>query len=166
MRRLSLAAAVAIACSLAAGPVFAASPAPKVASGPKAASGPKMHADYEVAVNHLGQVTRVAGGHQTKDVRFNQLTLGNVMQIAIRTEDGMHAIVGVYQVNYDFDPATHKVSRTIKLLKEGGVDPNARGAVFALQDMAKRSQEHAAALAAAKRRATPGPTAAPTRKPS
>jgi hypothetical protein len=128
----------------------------------------KLHADYTVEVNHLGQVVKVKSGHDTKDLQFNALTYGNVLQMAIRTPDGMHAVVGTYRVNYDFNPTNKKVSRTIDLLSEGGVDPNAEGAVNALLDLQKRSAEHAAAAkaaaakaAAAKHRSGPSPAASP-----
>jgi hypothetical protein len=128
----------------------------------------KLHADYTVEVNHLGQVVKVKSGHDTKDLQFNALTYGNVLQMAIRTPDGMHAVVGTYRVNYDFNPTNKKVSRTIDLLSEGGVDPNAEGAVNSLLDMQRRSAEHAAAAkaaaakaAAAKHRTLASPAASP-----
>ncbi len=129
----------------------------------------KMHADYEVEVNKLGQVTKVRSAHDTKDLQFNALTYGNVLQMAIRTEDGMHAVVGVYQVDYDFNPATKSVKRSMKLLSEGGVDPEARGAVYALQDLEKssnaRADAAAKAAAARKRPLVPAPTPTATIRP-
>jgi hypothetical protein len=128
----------------------------------------KLHADYTVEVNHLGQVVKVKSGHDTKDLQFNALTYGNVLQMAIRTPDGMHAVVGTYRVNYDFNPANKKVSRTIDLVSEGGVDPNAEGAVNSLLDIQKKSAERAAAAKAAAAKAAAAkhhPLASPAASP-
>jgi hypothetical protein len=110
-----------------------------------------LHTEYIVAVNKLGQVTRVISGKLSKDKSFNLHTYGNAMQAFIRTTDGK-AIPGSYRLIYDYRPKTATVHRDVALVKAGGVDPNALGAVpRMLEDVAKHHQ------AGAKPAHTPGP---------
>jgi len=110
-----------------------------------------LHTEYIVAVNKLGQVTRVISGKLSKDKSFNLHTYGNAMQAFIRTTDGK-AIVGTYRLTYDFRPKTATVHRDVALVKAGGVDPNALGAVPRMLEDVKKHR-----LAAAKAAGTPGP---------
>jgi hypothetical protein len=56
------------------------------------------------------------------------MTYGNALQAFIRTPDGS-AIAGTYRLTYDYDPKTKLVRRGVGLVRSGGVDPNALGAV-------------------------------------
>jgi hypothetical protein len=87
-----------------------------------------LHTEYVVAVNKLGQVTHVLARKISKDKIYNLQTYGNAMQAFIRTGDG-HAISGSYRLTYDYSPKTARVHRDVQLVRAGGVDPNALGAV-------------------------------------
>jgi hypothetical protein len=91
----------------------------------------KLHTDFIVAINKKGQVTRVLSGHRSGNTLFDEHMYGNALQMFIRTSDG-GAIVGKYRVNYDYNPRTARIRRTIALVQTGGVDPNAIGAVYDL----------------------------------
>jgi hypothetical protein len=112
-----------------------------------------LHTEYIVAVNKLGQVTRVISGKMSKDKSYNLHTYGNAMQAFIRTPDGK-AISGSYRLTYDYNPKTANVHRDVALVKAGGVDPNAVGAVIKMFDDV---QKHRKTPAKAKPPATPGP---------
>jgi hypothetical protein len=88
----------------------------------------KLHTEYIVAINKLGQVTRVLSGKISKDETYNVQTYGNALQAFIRTAEGT-AIPGRYRLTYDYNPKTARVHREVELVKAGGVDPNAMGAV-------------------------------------
>jgi hypothetical protein len=105
-----------------------ATPAPHSSALPIRVPGVALHAEYEVEVNRLGQVTRVAQSKITRDSGFNIQTYGNALQVVIRTDDGK-AVAGKYRLTYDYDPATVKVRRRVELLQRGGVDADAPGAV-------------------------------------
>jgi len=135
---LGLGLAAAIVPSAAAPAAAAASPAPArtpyridvTKIQPKALL-PKtsLHDDFIVAINNKGQVTRVLSGHRSGNTVFDEHMYGNALQMFIRTADGK-AIVGKYRVNYDYNPKTTRIRRTIALVSTGGVDPNATGAVY------------------------------------
>jgi len=129
-----------------------------------------------VETNKKGQVTRVRynGSHGSSNDGFNAMTYGNALQTFIRTEDG-RAVAGTYRLTYDYNPGTQMVKRSVELIKAGGVDPNALGAVddMARQNMKKMAEDRrayeaalkkakaakAAKAAAAKAHASPKPTA-------
>jgi hypothetical protein len=89
----------------------------------------RLHDDFIVAINNKGQVTRVLSGHRSGNTVFDEHMYGNALQMFIRTGDG-HVVLGKYRVNYDYDPHTTRIRRTIALVSTGGVDPNAIGAVY------------------------------------
>ena len=68
-----------------------------------------MHTEFVVEVNAKGQVVRVksAKAYGDQDPFFNTQTNGNVLQMWIRHPDGS-AEVGLYRVNYDYDPQDEK----------------------------------------------------------
>ena len=96
-----------------------------------------LHTEYIVAVNKLGQVTRVLSGKTSKNKIYNLQTFGNAMQAFIRTPDGK-AISGSYRLTYDYSPKTARVHREVELVKAGGVDPDAMGAVNRMIDDVKK----------------------------
>jgi hypothetical protein len=107
-----------------------------------------LHSEYIVAVNKLGQVTHVISGKVSKDRTYNLQTYGNAMQAFIRTPDGK-AISGSYRLTYDYSPKTARVHREVTLVRAGGVDANAEGAVTRmLADLKKHPQPPAKAAAA------------------
>jgi hypothetical protein len=123
-RALSLALTVLLAA--------AASPAVRAAAaapGPAAATPDKPeHTEFTVETNEKGQVTRVRSGKPSPDPAFNAMTYGNALQAFIRTADG-NAVAGVYRLTYDYSPKSKRVRRGVALIRAGGVDPGALGAV-------------------------------------
>jgi hypothetical protein len=120
-----------------------------------------LHTEYVVAVNKLGQVTRVISSKVSKDKTYNLQTYGNAMQAFIRTPDGK-AISGRYRLTYDYSPKTTRIHRDVALVGAGGVDAGAPGAVNAMMsDVEKRAKAAAAAKKAAQPAATPAPTPSP-----
>jgi hypothetical protein len=93
------------------------------------------HAEFMVDINKLGQVTRVRAEHSSDSPTFNAQTYGNALQAFIRTPDG-HVVLGTYRLTYDFDPKTARVRRDVTLVRQGGVDPDAKGAAAELMDKA------------------------------
>ncbi len=120
-----------------------------------------LHTEFVVAVNKMGQVTRIISGKPSKDRTYNIQTAGNALQAFIRTPDGK-AIPGSYRLTYDYSPKTTRIHRDVALVKAGGVDPNAEGAVYQMMDDVKKHEK-----AAAKAAHTPAPerTAAVTPGP-
>ncbi len=98
-----------------------------------------VHTEFVVEVNAKGQVTRVRSGKTCGDRAFNTLTYGNALQAFIRTPNGS-AVPGTYRLTYDFSPKTQHVKRGVALIRVGGVDPKAVGAV---DEMAAASKKHA-----------------------
>lgn len=99
-----------------------------------------LHTEFVVAVNKLGQVTRILSVKPSKDRTYNLQTGGNALQAYIRTSDGK-AIVGTYRLTYDYSPKTTRIHRDVALVRAGGVDPNAEGAVnVMLDDVKKRAK--------------------------
>lgn len=93
------------------------------------------HTEYVVEINKLGQVARVASGRGSDNPTFNAQTYGNALQTFIRTPDG-HVVLGTYRLTYDFDPKTARVKRDVTLVRQGGVNPDAKGAAVELLDKA------------------------------
>jgi len=110
-----------------------------------------MHAAYTVETNKEGQVVRVRSAETSKDTWFDTMTYGNSLQAFIRHPDGT-AVAGVYKLIYDYSPQTKKVTRNVELLQAGGVDPNAKGAVYV--ELEKDAKWHAEQAA----KAHPAPT--------
>jgi hypothetical protein len=98
----------------------------------------RLHTEFIVEVNKLGQVVRVKSGKSCKDLTFNAMTYGNVLQMFIRTADGMHAIVGLYRVTYDYDPRTTRARRGVSIVSRGGNWGNEEGAANSMRDIAER----------------------------
>jgi hypothetical protein len=96
-----------------------------------------LHTEFVVEVNKLGQVTRVRSGKSSKNDAFNAQTYGNVLQAFIRKPDGK-VVLGTYRLSYDFNPKTGRVRRDVALVKAGGVNPDAKGAVEDMQEVARR----------------------------
>ena len=130
---------------------LAATPAPSGTPGqridvikaqPKALAPKKvLHAEYTVEINKLGQVARVRTVKPSHDQAFDAKTYGNVLQTFIRTADGQ-VILGTYRMTYDYDPRTMRVRRAEpQLLSRGGVDPNAKGAVDDMLEIARRNHD-------------------------
>jgi hypothetical protein len=126
----------------------AATPSPHSTIPPPPFPKVKLHAEYVVEVNSKGQVVKVKSGRGTKYTTFNAQTYGNALQMWIRKQDGT-AIVGLFRVSYDYNPADHHVSRSIVLVSKGGNWANQPGAANVMIDTAKK--EYAASTAAAKK---------------
>lgn len=99
----------------------------------------KLRSAFVVEVNKLGQVTRVRRAMPSKNPTYDAQTYGNALQAFIRTPDG-HAIAGVYELSYSYDPATARVLREVKLLHPGGVNANAQGAALQMMAIAKKNR--------------------------
>jgi hypothetical protein len=110
-----------------------------------------LHTEYVVAINKLGQVTKIVSGKPSKDKTFNLQTAGNALQAFIRTPDDK-AIPGTYRLTYDYNPKTTRVRRDVALVHAGGVDVNARGAALKMMDdVQKFAKAHPATAAAAEK---------------
>lgn len=130
--RFAARALAAIALVLAASCLAAsAQPVPLPSATPPSPKVP-LHAEVFVETNKLGQVSHIVSMKPSGDKGFNTQTYGNASQAFIRTEDGK-AVVGLYRLSYDYDPATKKVRRSVALIKAGGIDPNAPGIVTVIQ---------------------------------
>lgn len=131
--------AFALACALLAAPLAALAanpPNPIPFPTPNLPNRP-LHSTIEVEVNKRGQVVRVKGGQLSHDAVFDTMTIGNALQMWIRRPDGS-AIVGLFRVNYDYDPRTHNVARRISLVSQGGTWGNESGAATKMVGAAKR----------------------------
>jgi hypothetical protein len=117
------------------------------------------HTEYVVEINKLGQVSRITSERGSDSATFNGQTYGNALQSFIRTPDG-HVVVGTYRLTYDFDPKTARVRRDVNLLRQGGVNPDAKGAALVLMDKA-----HAAKPAAVNISPRPGASVDPRSLP-
>lgn len=147
MRRLRCIAALAAALLALPAAASAASPAPLPT--PKLPTK-ALHVQLQVEVNKLGQVVRVLHGNLSGDGPFDTMAMGNALQMWIRDERGktITAIVGLYKVRYDYNPATQKVKRTFTLFKRGGSWANEPGAATKIvSDAKKEAQATAAAIA-------------------
>jgi hypothetical protein len=101
---------------------------PNVVMPPNRTPTEPQHTELVVETNKKGEVTRVRAGKGGPDALFNAMVYGNALQAFIHTSDG-GAIAGTYRLTYDYSPDTKKVKRQVELIKEGGVDPDATGAV-------------------------------------
>lgn len=99
-----------------------------------------LHTEFQVEVNHLGQIVRVKSGKECKYPPFNAMSYGNVLQMFIRRPDG-GATVGMYRVTYDYNPKTKNVHRGIQLLSEGGAWANDEGAVIQMMRVDQKNRE-------------------------
>jgi hypothetical protein len=106
----------------------AAAAKPNVVMPPTRTPTTPQHTELIVETNKKGEVTRVRAGKGGPDPLFNAMVYGNALQAYIHTADG-GAIAGTYRLTYDYSPDTKKVKRQVELVKEGGVDPDATGAV-------------------------------------
>ena len=138
IRAIVLSAAVALAW---AAPAAANAPAPTALPTPPQPTVP-LHTAFNVEVNQLGQVVLVKSGTSSPNLTFNAQTYGNVLQMWIRRQDGT-AVVGMYRVNYDYNPKTHGITRSVKLLWAGGDWGSQEGAANQMLDVMKHRQEAA-----------------------
>lgn len=113
----------------------------------------KLHTELVVEINKLGQVARVRSIKPSHDDQFDAHTYGNALQAFIRLPDG-RVILGTYRLTYDYDPKSLRVHRDVALIREGGVDPNAKGAATDMMDIAKRNAKRTPPPSFA---VTPGP---------
>ena len=161
--RAAASALIALACTV---PALAATPAPRPAqSAPPRINlldvqpkwlAPKtpLHTEYTFEVNRLGQVTRVRTVKPSHNEGFDAHTYGNVLQMFIRLPDG-RAIPGTYRITYDYNPKTLRIHRAEpQLLHAGGVNPNAKGAVDDMLEIARRNAKRTPPPAY---QVTPGP---------
>jgi hypothetical protein len=148
------AARAAVWAAVAAFALLAATPPPALkALLPKVA----LHTEFVVAVNKLGQVTKILSLKPSKDRTYNLQTGGNALQAFIRTPDGK-AVPGTYRLTYDYNPKTALVHRGVALIHAGGVNPNAQGAVnVMLEDVKKRGLRPASPAPEGSAEMTPGP---------
>lgn len=121
--------------------LLAATPQPHPFPTPNLPNKP-LHATYQVEVNRLGQVVRVAHGVFSGEPAFDMMTLGNAMQMWIRRPDGS-AQTGLYQVRYDYNPATKAISRKPSLISAGGAWAKTPGAATKIISDARRVQQAA-----------------------
>lgn len=113
---------------------------------PNAPKAP-LRTTFVVEVNKKGQVTRVRSGTSSPDAKFNAMTYGNALQAFIRTASGS-VVVGTYRLTYDYSPVSKQVKRGVTLVRRGGVNPNAIGAV---DEMAQVNARHALRARASKK---------------
>lgn len=99
----------------------------------------KLHTELVVEINKLGQVSRVRSIKQSHDMPFDTHAYGNALQAFIRTPDG-NVVLGTYRLTYDYDPKTQRIRRDVALVKEGGVDPNRKGAAVEMSEIAARNR--------------------------
>ena len=98
-----------------------------------------LHTEMIVEINKLGQVSRVRSIKPSPNVPFNTHAYGNALQAFIRTPDG-NVVLGSYRLTYDYNPKTQRIHRDVALVKEGGVDPNRKGAAAEMMDIAKNNR--------------------------
>jgi len=131
VRARVVALALAAACASAASAPVCAAPAPAPALSGTSVPDKPEHTEFTVETNAKGQVTRVRSGKPSPDPAFNAMTYGNALQAFIRTADG-RAVAGVFRLTYDYDPTSKRVRRGVALIRAGGVNPKALGAVDAM----------------------------------
>ncbi len=135
----SLARAFAFSAALLAVPLASlasSTPAPAPIPTPKLPTR-ALHSTIVVEVNKTGQVVRIEGGELSHDSVFDTMTIGNALQMWIRKPDGS-AVVGLFRVNYDYDPHTHNVARHVALISQGGKWANEPGAATRMVEAAKQ----------------------------
>ena len=118
-----------------------ATPAPLALPSPRLPTKP-LHSWFSVEVNNRGQVVRIKGGELSKDRVFDTMTIGNALQMWIRKPDGS-AQVGLYRVDYAYDPKTHGVNRSVSLISAGGTWANDAGAATKMADAVRREEQEA-----------------------
>jgi hypothetical protein len=96
-----------------------------------------LHTEFVVEVNKKGQVTRVRSGKASSNPGFNMKTYGNALQAFIRTQSG-HSVPGIFRLTYDYSPETKMVVRNVALIRRGGVNVNAPGAVEAMMEASRK----------------------------
>lgn len=101
-----------------------------------------LHSSIIVEVNKRGQVVRIKGGELSHDSVFDTMTIGNALQMWIRRPDGS-AVVGLFRVNYDYDPHTHNVARHVVFVSAGGDWGNDSGAATKMVNAANRETREA-----------------------
>ncbi len=124
-----------------------------------------QHTELIVETNKKGEVARVRAGKGGPDPLFNAMVYGNALQAYIHTADG-GAIAGTYRLTYDFSPATKMVKRQVELIKEGGVNPDAIGAVEDMLQVNDRRMQLDAKLWAQLQKNQKTMEAKPSPKPS
>ena len=125
-----------------------------------------LHTEFIVAVNKLGQVTKIVSLKPSKDKTYNLQTGGNALQAFIRTPDGK-ALAGTYRLTYDYNPKTAMVHRGVALVHAGGVNADAPGAVnVMLEDVKKRGLRPASPGPERSAEMTPGPQPTKLKLPS
>ncbi len=139
LHRLAVA-ALALGGSLSCGAAFRAAAAPSPRPFPFPLPTRPLHTSFVVEVNAKGQVVRVTSASWSPDGGYNRETYGNVLQIFIRHPDGS-AETGLYRVRYDYDPRTHRIHRSVALLKAGGSWAHQEGAAVVMMRIAKRNLE-------------------------
>lgn len=100
-----------------------------------------LHTEFIVATNKLGQVTEIVSGKPSANKTYNVQTEGNALQAFIRTAEG-RAIPGTYKLTYDYNPKTTRIHREVVLVRAGGVNPDAEGAVTKMMDDVKKRGKH------------------------
>jgi len=98
-----------------------------------------LHTEVVVEVNKKGQVVRIKSTKPCKVASFNIQTFGNALQMWIRRPNGT-AEVGLYRVSYDYDPATHGVTRKIALVSAGGNWGDEEGAANVMVENARKQE--------------------------
>jgi hypothetical protein len=160
--RLSIA-SIACAATLATVPAAARAGASPPATPAPSPARPVIHTPatavrtaFIVETNRLGQVTRVRSGTSSNDLAFNAMTYGNALQAFIRTQSG-GAVAGTYRLEYNYDPRAKSVRRTVALVRAGGVNASAPGAVTVEAEKLAKAAERA-------RAAQPSPSPLPDLK--
>ncbi len=104
-----------------------------------------LHTEFNVEINHMGQIVRVKSGKECSWPSFNAQTYGNVLQIFVRHPDGT-ATVGMYKITYDYNPKTQNVIRGVHLLSVGGDWADEQGAANQMMDQDRKNREKHLAL--------------------
>jgi len=125
---------------------------------------------FVIEVNAKGQTSKVRSVQHSHDRSFDALVAGNVVQTFVRTADGK-AVAGVFRMTYDYNPKTKRVKRTVTLIEEGGVDPDAPSLVDRMVNSNRLTSDQIehdlqAAAQQAKQAKKSKPTPKPTPKPS
>ena len=122
-----------------------------------------LHTEFQVEVNHMGQVVRVKSGKECSNPTFNAQTYGDVLQMFIRHPDGT-ATVGMYKISFDYNPKTQMVHRGVQLLSEGGDWADEQGAANQMMELdAKNRAKHLALPGMDKIFGKPAPKPTPTK---
>jgi hypothetical protein len=122
-----------------------------------------LHTEFQVEVNHMGQVVRVKSGKECPNPTFNAQTYGDVLQMFIRHPDGT-ATVGMYRISFDYNPKTQMVHRGVQLLSEGGDWADEQGAANQMMEQdAKNRAKHLALPGMDKILGRPVPKPSPTK---